>query len=472
MRFSVFCVKPTMMKQSQRLLPRVLSNPLTYSCLMLTGLTGVAEAADYYVLPSAAGAGDGSSWENAAQGTPESLADAITKLNAGDSLILGSGDYGALSFSIDQSGSEGSPITIRGEDTGSGFPLVKGNWDKSDPDSGPTFIKLKEGASHWIFDGFHVQNYKGVVYSRGENVGLVFSRFAVEDTRIGIFLNGGGITDNPERNSHDIEITDCRFVGFTKSAVRLQDGNYDVTVKNVYADAGGEPYGHDPFHMAFFIPGHKKGPAYSPADDHDITFINCEARNSFFDRGKKYWNGDGYATERGTRNITFINCRAFNATDGGWDVKSDNTLLKDCVAIGNKRNIRVWGTAKLENCLIAYSEKPGGSGGPSGLYLTSTAEVVAENCTIVNNDGPQVSIEDAKKGSKLELINCLVGRTDKPGATLKRIDDISVFEESGTVYFDDVATSPQFVELTENWDGHGPAFNNKQFGRTKGFYQN
>tara|TARA_R100000027_G_scaffold35774_2_gene26291 strand:+ start:18341 stop:19714 length:1374 start_codon:yes stop_codon:yes gene_type:complete len=439
--------------------------------LISGALIGQGFAADYYVLPESAGTGDGSSWDNAAKGSREAVASQLEMMQGGDHLYFGSGEYPSMALTFTASGEEGNPIKVQGVDTGSGLPVAIGSFKKENPSKGPSFLKINEGASYWTLDGFQIKNYKGVVYGRGKNIGLTFTNLEVTDCRIGIYLKGGGDVVNPDTNSHDIRIADSSFIGFTKSAVRFEDGNYNATVENVFADAGGEPYGKDPFHMAFFIPGHKKGKAYSPADDHHITFINCEARNSHYDRGKKYWNGDGFATERGTHDISFINCRAFNSTDGGWDIKSDNAYLENCIAMGNKRNIRIWGSAKLVNCVMAYSKHPGGTGGPSGLFLTGTAKVVVENSTIVNNHGPQVHIEKPKDGCELIIRDSLIGWTGEEPKTLIRAGKAANVELVETILFETGPQGPEFVGLVEDWDGSGDAFNNLDHGSEKGFNQ-
>ncbi|GHC08128.1 hypothetical protein GCM10007047_26690 [Cerasicoccus arenae] len=432
-------------------------------------------AADYHVLPKSAGLADGSSWENAAAGSREVVGGFIENMQPGDAILFGSGVYDSFAMRIGQSGSEGNRLSFRGVDTGDGLPLMKSSFVKENPSKGSTFITIDSGASHLEFDGFRVNNYKGVVYSRGLNVDLAFSNFTVHDCRIGIFLEGGGLNEGAENNSHDIEITDSKFIGFTKSAVRLQNGNYNVKVENVFADAGGKEYSNDPFHMAFFVPGEYRKKGNSPADDHHITFINCEARNSYQDKGSKYWNGDGFVTESGTHHITYLNCRAYDHTDGGWDLKSSDTVLENCVAIGSKRNVRIWGDAKLINCFIGYSKHRGGSGGASGLYLTGRASVVVENSTILNNDGHQICLEKTKKQSageaKVIVKNSIVGVTTPSDRSLARVDKGSELEKIDSLFFQTTELNPGFVDPVADWDGQGTNFNNLKFGKSKGYYQ-
>lgn len=455
---------------NQRLIPQQ-RKLVALAATCLAAMASSAFAASYYVLPTSAGAGDGTSWANAAQATGELVKSHVDSMSAGDALLFGSGDYGDLTFRLERGGREGQRLSFKGVDTGAGLPLVKGSFVKEAPNQGPVFIQLAEGVSHVEFDGFRVDNYKGVLYTRGQNNDLSFSNFEVNDTRIGFYFKGGANTEHPEQNSHDIVVRDMRFVGFTKSAVRFEDGNYNVHVENVYADAGGPAYGNDPFHMAFFVSGHKNGPRVSKADDHHLTFINCEARNSYrAPAGNKYWNGDGFVAEAGVHNVKYINCRAYNCTDGGWDVKSTETVLENCVAIGSKRNVRIWGETKLINCLVADSRKQGGTGGPSGVYFTGSAQVTLENCTIINNHGPQIHAEKPKADAKIVIKNSLIGVTTPSEKSPIAVAGAKV-ELIDSLVFNTAEENPGFLNLVENWDGQGRNFNNVKFGASKGFYQ-
>src|SRR3546814_20647675 len=63
-----------------------------------------------------------------------------------------------------------------------------------------------------------------------------------------------------------------------------------------------------------------------------------------------YRNGDGFATERGTYDITLRNVIATGNSDGGLDLKSDNVVIHGALVAGNGRNIRLRGTgAQLSN---------------------------------------------------------------------------------------------------------------------------
>lgn len=79
----------------------------------------------------------------------------------------------------------------------------------------------------------------------------------------------------------------------------------------------------------------------------------------------EYWNGDGFADERGNRAIKYLSCVAVGNSDGGFDLKSTDVLVAGCTARGNKRNYRLWGTGRLEGCRSEDPRTSGGTGRPA-----------------------------------------------------------------------------------------------------------
>ena len=120
-------------------------------------------------------------------------------------------------------------------------------------------------------------------------------------------------------------------------------------------------------------------------------------------------------------------------TDGGWDDKSANPALIDCVSLRNKRNYRFWskpGPACPKNCIGAYavdyrSGKPG-----IGLWQAAGGYVRAENSTFYTN-ACAVSVESDGSPTRYELSGCiLVGAKDakllsvENGGRVSRADTI------------------------------------------------
>jgi hypothetical protein len=59
---------------------------------------------------------------------------------------------------------------------------------------------------------------------------------------------------------------------------------------------------------------------------HNVVLRRVAMMNSH-DSSEEYWNGDGFATERGVYNIRFEDTHASGSTDSGYDLKSTDTVL-------------------------------------------------------------------------------------------------------------------------------------------------
>ncbi len=369
---------------------------------LLAGLAAVTGAAGdlrqtSYVSPGGSGNRSGADADNAAS----SLAAAWAATAPGGTVFVAAGRYKGQSLVItaDNGGREGEKKRIRGVAEGENLPLFTGDWDRNDPAEGRDFISLRKGASHIEIRGIRVEDYRVVVAGSGDNDNLQFRELALARFRDGIYLNGGS----------GIEISGCRMNGFTKRAVRLMNGVTDAEVKDTVADAGGREFATERFQICFGVGGGKEG------NDSNIRFDNCTARNAYDDAGDKYWNADGFCAESGTSSITWKNCRAFHCTDGGWDIKTRDALLIDCVAFGNKRNFRIWGNARMVNCIAGFAKLPGGSGTAAGLHVCGNiARVEAERCTFIGN---RIAIDADQRGAVL-LKECIIALVDEKALTV------------------------------------------------------
>ena len=100
---------------------------------------------------------------------------------------------------------------------------------------------------------------------------------------------------------------------------------------------------------------------------HDITYRRVQAHDfrEVTRSSGSYWNGDGFTDERGNSAISYIECMATNCTDGGFDLKSSDVRMANCLARGNKRNFRLWSSGTLTDCESHEPIWRGGSGGKS-----------------------------------------------------------------------------------------------------------
>ncbi|GAA0474355.1 hypothetical protein GCM10009096_14810 [Parasphingorhabdus litoris] len=156
-----------------------------------------------------------------------------------------------------------------------------------------------------------------------------------------------------------------------------------------------------------------------------IIYRRCEA-HGFAETGRSssdYWNGDGFSDERSNRNIRYLSCVATGSTDGGFDLKSADVRLVNCVAKGNKRNFRFWGTGEVENCRSEDPRSRGGSGKPAHFsFHGGTAKYIIDRPVVraaSDNDAP-VFLFDNDAPANIEIRNADI---DAPGAPLLRVEN-------------------------------------------------
>ena len=382
-----------------------------------------APGADGYVTPEGAGRMDGSDWDNALAASRGGLQAAWDRAGPGNTVYVSGGEYGALTLHM-KDGGAGTNLMKRLKGVSrDGFsrPSFNGTWKRERPERGPVFITMEPGASFIEVSDIEIHGYKGVILARGPNRGLRIKKIDVTECRDAFWFDGGAIAGLPDSGSGDIEIDGCRVVRYTKRALRTMGGINGMRILNCIADAGGKDFAVEVFPVGFHILG-DYGKKKSGVKDRNIIFVNCESRGNWHDAGQKYWNADGFAAERDTENITFARCRAFGNTDGGWDVKSANPKWIDCVAIGNKRNFRVWAQpegckAIFENCLSAYSKDYGALGHDAGFWIQGGGDTELIRCTSWMDKLPlAVETKDGELVSRLGLKECLFGGTESGGA--------------------------------------------------------
>jgi len=391
------------------LLPKSLPLILRGTALSLLLCAGAIHAADQYILPSGTGSKTGASWQDARPGTKADFQAAWDALTPGDALYVGSGNYEGVGISASKGGAEGKPLRLIGVDRGAGLPLLTSNFDKHNPaKTGATFFEAKFGTSDFDIEGFRLKGYRCGIFLRGRHANINISKLNVEEAREGIRSEAGGTPQNPTSATHDVTVSDCQFIKFTKRGIRLEGGNYHWKIERCLADAGGKEWATEPFHMGFQIANKS---LKTSSFEHHIEFIDCVARNSYNEapKGKSYWNGDGFSVEANVTNMRYLRCTSMHNTDGGWDDKSDGPEFIDCVSIDNKENFRLWSKnlrPKMKNVLSAFAFKRGGSGPQTGLWILGNLE--AENCTFLGNSTHIVAEEGkAMPDARLVFRNCL-----------------------------------------------------------------
>lgn len=400
-------------------------------------------ATDLYFTPSGAGDRSGSSWENAAP--PDSFQTMYDSLENGSTLYFGSGEYHDASFTIE--GGDGSVRIMAGKDTGGGLPIFRSHLDPRTKKGGKTLFSLARGAGNLHIKDLKLDGYQTAVRFAG-NHDVVIENVDLTRTMDAFWVDGGAkIASDP--GNKNLTFKDCDVKFFVKRGFRVLNGNNNLQFINCHVDAGGAEYAFEPFAIGFHIQG---GAKESKAQDTNITFTDCSAANSYHNGGAGYWNGDGFASEGKSNNLTFIRCIAWGNTDGGWDLKSDNVKLTDCIGIQNKRNFRFWGkNLSMVNCLSAFAE---GDKHVAGLWLKGGTDIVLTRCTLWEN-GISVEDESADKPVKLVIKDSLIGSSKIPVGEKNLVVAVSNSPKGREV---------QLRNPSKTWRGGNAAFNPDSLG--------
>lgn len=410
----------------------------------LSGLAGVASlclltsfglslttqhAADFHVTPQGAGSQDGTTWENAAAGAKVS-AIFNDQMQAGDRLLLGGGEYKGIALSLSKSGEKGKPKTIQGETKGGELPVLSSSWTIEKPDKGATAVSLGAGLSHVTLSGLRIKGYcfgvRANVSAETARIGLTFEDVDVEQARHPFYLS----------DCDDLLLSGCDLKRYSKHGFRLDQGCNGVTFRKCVADCseGDADWETRTEVFPFGFTANNSGTPNS-----GIVFEDCIARNNIKSNQKvKYTNGDGFVIEANTTAVTFRRCHALRNQDGGFDLKVKDVTLTDCVAIGHRRDFRIWTTGTLTNCFAGWST--------TGLW-TKGGPVTAKGCTFYAHRGAGAETEDAP--GPLILVNCLIY---KDPANAKAVTHRGIVELQ-----DSIVTEPASANADPKWNGEGPA---------------
>ncbi|MEK7514586.1 MAG: putative Ig domain-containing protein, partial [Patescibacteria group bacterium] len=246
----------------------------------------------YYVAIS------GSDSNSGTQANPwKTLAYAIPKLKAGETLFISAGVYKENSTALFvNSGTASTPIKV----VGVGTVLLDGSLKKAS--SGSFAPVIDTVGKHYI---------------RFENIGVAFSR--------GIQISG---------NSHDIVIDGLR--GNNNEYVVVIRGGYNITVRNANVTRS---------YFAFRAEG----------DTHDVLMEDIVTSYAITPniQDDGFQNGDGFIFESDTYNLTFRRIVSSYNGDAGLDIKGDNVRIENIISHHNTNGLKLWGTnVNVINTLI------------------------------------------------------------------------------------------------------------------------
>ena len=217
------------------------------------------------------------------------------------------------------------------------------------------------------------------IRARDVGNGLFLIRDGVRNVRItDVNVEGGyRVIENsaPERGSSadcvGLRVRGAKASGLTRSFARIRYASHDGRIEDVTASGTLTTGARDlPVGIAF-------------ADTaHDFTLERCTMRDFRWKRkDRQYWNGDGFSSERGNSGLVFRQCAAWNNSDGGFDLKSTETLLDDCVSGGNARNYRLWSNIRATRLTSVDPHKLGGIG-DTNHFAIMAAQASGEPLTI------------------------------------------------------------------------------------------
>jgi hypothetical protein len=325
-----------------------------------------------YIMPVPAGSRNGDSWENAA--SLWQLNEMIAAAGPGGTVYVRA-DAGSYTFnenriSINRGGQVGSPVTVTGVDrtlapmkaTIVGSRTV---WTlPTDPEavtnvrewsSGRDIFLLRSGADYLTFSNFDFQR-TGQPFSL---TGPMHRGITVSDCKAYNFTR---FFEHDRGTSHaDTVLRNITGTGFSKTAIRIRGDSHNVLLEDIALNSGRQD-GHN------FATGVECNDTAHGITMRRVTVANChDTHNSSLDR---FWNADGFASERGNYDIYREDCTSSGNTDAGYDDKGTNVTLVNCTASGNKVNYKFWGPSTTNvNCQAVSPKSRGGTGGQMQYYV-------------------------------------------------------------------------------------------------------
>jgi hypothetical protein len=306
-------------------------------------LMGCANEADaranaLYITPD--GEGDGSSWARAAP--IHSLSELIAQLEPGGEVLIAAdrGDYQLKEpVLVGEGGVAGHEVRVHGVNSADGSPMaaiVRG--DRAGEEMGTEGFRLVRGANHIKFSHFDFRDIgNGAFRAAAPTTNVTIEDCAFENI-YRFFENTAGDGEG-HASLRGFVLRRCRGLRVQRGFLRIRYNSRDGLIEDCAARGLPNEGGLIPAGCAL--------------DDRasGITYRRCVMEGFQQLRGGEYWNGDGFSDEENNRNIRYEACEARSSTDGGFDCKSRDLVLIDCIAEDNKRNFRVWSDrATLTNC--------------------------------------------------------------------------------------------------------------------------
>lgn len=287
------------------------------------------------------GEGDGASW--AAPAGFYEIADLLERLAPGGEILVAAdrGEYALQApLELARGGRASQEVRIRGVNSHTGAPMLavlRGN--RTEDEEGTEAFKLLRGASHFKFSHFDFRDIGNGAF----RVAGAVSNVTVEDCafeNIYRFFENTAGNDEGHASIDGFVLRRCRGSRVERGFLRIRYNSRDGLIEDCAAQGQANEGGRIPEGCAL--------------DDRasGITYRRVVMENFQQFNGGEYWNGDGFSDEPDNAAIRYEACEARGSTDGGFDCKSRDVVLENCIAEDNKRNYRLWGDhATMTNCV-------------------------------------------------------------------------------------------------------------------------
>lgn len=380
------------------------------------------------------GAGDGSSWAHAAGF--HAIADLLEHLEPGGEILIAAdrGEYALQEpMEIARGGRASQEVYIHGVNSQTGAPmaaLLRGN--RSAEEEGIEAFKLMRGANYLKFSHF---DFRDIGNGAFRTSGAV-SNITIEDCA---FENIYRFFENTAGNGEGHASLDrfvlrrCRGSRVQRGFLRVRYNSRNGLIEDCAAQGQANEGGLIPVGCAL--------------DDraNNITYRRVVMEGFQQLNGGEYWNGDGFSDEPDNSAIRYEACEARGSTDGGFDCKSRNVVLENCVAEDNKRNFRLWGDrATMTGCI---SRNPNFRGRAANENASSSHIWIGGEENIDINIA-NLTIEDHDATPIIEF-NHDVGRVEIRGVTITS-PQVNWGNDEGRIRSGMLVGTPQFHQNMAN----------------------
>jgi hypothetical protein len=330
-------------------------------------LRALAAVLAVYVSPGGAGNWSGDDWANAAP--LHALNSMIAKAAAFGGEVWLRADAGPYSqtgsLTLTNGGTAEQPVAIRGVTIGGAPMAAEIVGARAEPwtagaSSGSQCFRLAHGGLAFSDLRFRRIGY-GCFVIAAPISGIMIDRVRATNVQC-LFDTGATVTG--------LSIRDFEAHGFSKSAIRIRRSSSNIVIQRGLLDS--EFQDGDNFANGIAFLENANGALVE-----DVEVRNVRSTPS------RYWNGDGFATERENRDILFRRCSGVGITDAAFDLKSRSTVLEDCHGSDCKFILRLWGEITLRRFRGLHFSKPplagglGGSGGSGGSGMIQLLEGAA-----------------------------------------------------------------------------------------------